>query len=57
MNVVDVNVVIRNRITEEHVFQEKEPRKNKTSTNEEKFLFIFLNGKNHTIIIEGTNYK
>jgi hypothetical protein len=30
---MDVNVATRNMITEEHVFQEKKPRKNKTTTN------------------------
>ncbi len=36
VNVVDVNVVTRSRITKDQVFQEKEPRKNKSTVDWEK---------------------
>ncbi len=36
VNVIDVNVVTRSKIIEDQVFQEKEPRMNKSSANWEK---------------------
>ncbi len=58
MNVKDVNVATRNMITKEQVFKEREPRKNKTTTYLEKEIKKRKNnGRNHTIIMEGTNYK
>ncbi len=36
VNVVDINVVTRKRIAEDQMFQEKEPRKNKSTTDWEK---------------------
>ncbi len=36
VNVVDVNLVTRSIIIKDQVFQEKEPRKNKSTTNWEK---------------------
>jgi hypothetical protein len=36
VNVVDVNVTTRSKVTEEHVFKDKEPRKANSSTNLEK---------------------
>ncbi len=36
MNVVDVNVTTRNRITEKQVFKDKEPRKTKSAIDWEK---------------------
>ncbi len=57
MNVMDVNVATRNMITKEQVFQETTPRKNKTTTDWEKEEFFKKTMVNHTIIMEGTNYK
>ncbi len=36
VNVVDVNVTTRSKITEEHAFKDREPRKTKSATNWEK---------------------
>jgi hypothetical protein len=36
VNVIDVNVVIRSKITNDQVFQEKEPWTNKNTANWEK---------------------
>ncbi len=36
MNVVDVNVTTRSKVTKEHVFKDKEPRKTKSVANWEK---------------------
>ncbi len=36
MNVVDVNVTTRNKIIEEHLFKDKEPRKTKSGADWEK---------------------
>jgi hypothetical protein len=39
VNVVDVNVTTRNKVTKEQVFKDKEPRKAKSTTNwKEKWL-------------------
>jgi hypothetical protein len=35
-NVVDVNVTIRNKVTKEHVFKDREPRKTKSAMDWEK---------------------
>jgi hypothetical protein len=36
VNVVDVNVTTRNKVTEKHVFKDRESRKAKNATNWEK---------------------
>jgi hypothetical protein len=36
VNVVDVNVTIKCKAIEEHVFEDREPRKAKSATDEEK---------------------
>ncbi len=40
VNVVDVNVDIRNNITKEQVFQDREPRKNKSTIDWEEDNFF-----------------
>ncbi len=36
VNVVDINITIRNKAIKEHVFRDREPRKTKNVTNRDK---------------------
>ncbi len=56
VNVVDVNVTTRSKVTEKHVFKDKEPRKAKNVYwLGEKIAVEVVNGWDNSIDLENTN--